>query len=137
MEFQVVLYSDEADLLLVSSNRQYSLVPASEMNKDRAAKLLFDLRGDGGTRHDRGLEKALQLKPEVMFLLTDAEDDSENDIRRLVKRIADYNAKIDGRRVTVHVMQYWHQKDKPANKAIQELATATRGSYDLVLPAED
>lgn len=73
------------------------LVPATSENKRRASSFVASVYGQGGTRHVKPLEVALQMRPDVIFLLTDGEakDDPSDAQLAALRRLNDGRTKIN------------------------------------------
>ena len=67
--FQVVAYNESATI-----HAQRELMPASLENKQTLIAFTGKLSTFGGTQHNHGLQAALRLRPEVIYLLTDGGD---------------------------------------------------------------
>jgi Ca-activated chloride channel family protein len=119
--FQVVVYHDQPALLLPG---RAQLVPASPDNTERAARLLKGLQAEGGTNHLRALQLALSLAPEVVYLLTDADDLSDADRQKVT-----YNNR--GRAV-IHTIELNTSNRHRADMPLQVLARENRGRYMAV-----
>jgi von Willebrand factor type A domain len=70
-QFQVIVYNRSAEPLLTS---QPGLMAASPENVQQVGRQLALLAAEGGTDHLPALRRALALHPDVLFLLTDADD---------------------------------------------------------------
>jgi hypothetical protein len=68
--FQIIAYNRCAEPLRIDG--QSALVFATPENKRRVALLLKDIEAEGDTYHLPALKRALGLRPDVIFLLTDA-----------------------------------------------------------------
>ena len=79
--FQIVTYDSRASNLRLSGNLE--LVSANSANIQEAQMLLDELRGEGSSRHDEGLRVGLALHPDVLILLTDADDLSSKEVQRI------------------------------------------------------
>ncbi len=82
-QFQLVFYNQRPKVLN-PSGRPGRLSFATEENKRRAERFLDSISADGGTNHLDALQLALRLQPDVIFLLTDA-DDPVLDAQQLAK----------------------------------------------------
>ncbi len=134
MEFQVVFYNEGAVALETGApKRRKELLPASAPNRVRAINAVRDAAVEGGTNHKAALTMALDLRPDAIFLLTDAEDEPR-DIDDLVAWLTAQNRRRRevGDSASVHVVQFWHDASKPPQAAIKELAQQNRGSFRLV-----
>jgi hypothetical protein len=123
--FQIVVYHDQPELLLAG---RAELVAASLDNTDRAARRLKDLRAEGGTNHLRALRLALSLAPEVVYLLTDADDLSDAD-RSTVTH-------INRGRAVIHTIELNLANRNRADMPLQVLARENRGRYLAVDPRQ-
>src|SRR5262249_30267840 len=74
--FQVIAYNSSAETLL---GRRDELLPAKPENLRRAAAAVSALEATGGTRPRTGFTLALCLHPDVLYFLTDADDDLTDD----------------------------------------------------------
>jgi hypothetical protein len=72
VRFQVIDYNDFADSLIVDGHRE--LLPAEPGIVEKAISLLEKLDAAGSTNHLAALRRGLDLYPDVLFFLTDADD---------------------------------------------------------------
>jgi hypothetical protein len=133
MSFQVVFYSDNV-MTLPNPDRRKELIPATEQAKERAIKFIRELDAEGGTKHEMGLDRTFELKPDVVFFMTDADDDTDEDLRRLTNRYTTLNRRKSEQqsRASIHIIQLWHKPGTPSG-VIRELPERNNGSYKLVL----
>jgi hypothetical protein len=118
--FQIVAYNQQPAYL--GSRR---LLPASEENKRKLIQYVGELVAYGATEHYFALSSALQMKPDVIFFLTDGEDPllTRSQIAELSNR----------GRTTIHCIQFGTSADAPPeNHFMRQLAEQTRGSYVYV-----
>jgi hypothetical protein len=121
--FQVILYHDQCELLLPEREE---LFPATPENTARASQLLEKVCAEGGTSHLPALQRALCLGPEVIYLLTDADDLSDTD-RQTVTR-------INRDHVVIHTIELnTSHRDNP-HMPLQVLARENGGQYRAVDP---
>jgi von Willebrand factor type A domain len=73
-QFQIIFYNQKPRLMQLSPGQPPSMEFASEAGRQKAESFIGSILADGGTRHMEALELALQLKPDVIFFLTDADD---------------------------------------------------------------
>jgi hypothetical protein len=81
--FQVVLYNREAAPLAVGGRTD--LLPATEAYRQAVALLLEGVRAEGATDHVAALRKALALQPDTVFLVTDADDMTAEQVRAVTQ----------------------------------------------------
>lgn len=75
--FQIVAYNGGA----VSFSTQF--VEATPANRERASRWLDGLIAEGRSEHRLGFREALWLHPNAMFLLTDADDFDEKEVKAI------------------------------------------------------
>jgi len=133
MSFQCVFYSDNV-VELPNPDRRKSLIPATDQNKERAIQFIRDLEATGGTKHDLGLERTFELNPDVIFFMTDAEDDDDDYLRRLTNRFTTLNRRKSEQKApaSIHMIQLWHKPGTPTD-VIRDLPLKNNGSYKLIL----
>jgi hypothetical protein len=71
-QFQIVFYNDEP---VIFGDNQYGsqMVYATEENKAKANEFIDNMKAEGFTNHLAALQTAIDLNPNVIFLLTDGE----------------------------------------------------------------
>jgi hypothetical protein len=119
--FQVVVYHDRPALLCPGPEE---LLPATAENTARAIGLLDDLDAEGGTNHLPALRLALSLAPEVIYLLTDADDLSHE--HRLEA------TRLNAGRAVIHTIELSPANRGRADMPLQVLARENRGTYRAV-----
>ena len=90
MSFQIVFYSDTV-VTLPNPDRRKELIPVTDFAKEKAIQFVRDLEAEGGTNHMLGLGRAFELKPDLIFFMTDADDDSDDELRRLINTVTTLN----------------------------------------------
>ena len=73
-QFQVIFYNHDFTVFNPNPSQPPRLMFADESTKDLAERFIRALPATGGTEHVAALRQALQLVPDVIFFLTDAED---------------------------------------------------------------
>jgi hypothetical protein len=121
MQFQVIIYHDQPEALFPG---RPALLPATPENTQRAARLLAEVRAEGGTDHLKALRLALSLGPEVIYLLTDADDLSDSARREVTQ--------INRGRVVIHTIELNPANRGRADMPLQALARENRGTYRAV-----
>jgi hypothetical protein len=78
VQFGIVVYHSTAEVLPIGGD---DLVAAAPANIGAAEVLLKQVVAEGSSRHLEGLRRGLYLQPDELFLLTDADDLSAEQIR--------------------------------------------------------
>ncbi|WP_425615684.1 hypothetical protein NA78x_005614 [Anatilimnocola sp. NA78] len=73
-QFQVIFYNDKPHVMNLTPGQSAQLVFGDEQGKKLAANFIGGVVADGGTRHMEALLLALQMRPDVIFFLTDADE---------------------------------------------------------------
>ncbi len=116
--FQLVYFNHDA---IVFENGR--LLEVTAPNKDRVIRFLDSLYPDGGTNPLAAIEKAITLKPDVIFFLTDADEE-----------IPMFNLeRIRGMRQTsgvrqIHVVEFG-KKTNVEKSSFRQLAAENNGQY--------
>ena len=99
------------------------MVWATDENKQLAAHFVDGITADGGTDHMAALTAALQLEPDVIFLLTDGEqqDDLTADDLKRVDR-------LNSGRAQINVIQFAPQP-RPDSTLIDSGQTESRAAH--------
>jgi uncharacterized protein with von Willebrand factor type A (vWA) domain len=72
-QFQIIFYNERPSIFN-PSGAPGRLAFATEENKQRAIRFIDSIAAGGGTDHEQALRLAIRLQPNVIFLLTDADD---------------------------------------------------------------
>ncbi|MDR2172472.1 MAG: VWA domain-containing protein [Planctomycetaceae bacterium] len=121
-KFNIIFYNDEF--------HQWSdkgMLPATELNCKNATAFVQLEEARGGTNHYEPLIAAIKQKPDVIFFLTDGD---ENDAIRQtqlkeIKRINQIN------KIQINVIQFGIGKDR-ASDFLQQLAHENNGLYSYI-----
>ncbi len=125
-QFQIIFYNDEPTMFNVTGVAG-RLPFANERNKSMAMRFIDGITADGATNHMSALLKAIGLKPDVIYFLTDAEDsDAISDAN--LARIE--NANRGG--ITIHCIKFGHHDELPKQNYLTKLAQANGGRYTYV-----
>ena len=120
--FGVVFYNIDARIL-PDSNGQEGLMTANDSNKARVRELLAGIRPLGGTDHMLALKTAFELKPEVVFFLTDGDSMTRSDVAELTK-LAD--------KTRINVIEFGQVSVLGVAEPLKNLARQTGGNYRYV-----
>lgn len=121
-QFQIIFYDDDLREFRLASSKP-SLVWANEINKGIARQFLAEVQPDGGTDHLRALEAALRLRPDHIFLLTDADEPQMTAAQR--QKIKQQNAG----KSRIHCVEFGKGGDLGAPTFLKQLATENGGTY--------
>jgi hypothetical protein len=77
VRFQIVAYNGSGIRFATT------LVPANPENVRRAGVWLDQLRAEGASNHVAGIKEGLWLQPDVVYLLTDADDLADREVREI------------------------------------------------------
>jgi len=71
-QFQIIFYNENPTVFPLAGQTN-KLVFANAANKQRAVQFIRGIVADGGTHHESALNLALNMRPDVIFFLTDAD----------------------------------------------------------------
>ncbi len=72
-QFQLIFYN-QRPVLMNPAGRPGRLAFGTDENKRRAARFLDSIKANGGTNHEAALKMAVRMQPDVIFLMTDADE---------------------------------------------------------------
>jgi len=88
-QFQIIFYDENAYVLKMGAGDKNRLSYATSRNIEKVKVKISAIQPKGGTRHMAALRPALELRPDVIFFLTDADSSLDagelNEIRLLNK----------------------------------------------------
>jgi hypothetical protein len=116
-EFHVIFYSSGPPVEMPAGQ----LVKATDRNKQLAFEFIDGVRPEGETDPSKALERAFEVKPELIYLLTDGEFDHA--IVGLVKR------QNVGGKVIVHTIGFLY---RTGEQVLKQIAEQNGGNYKLV-----
>jgi len=122
-QFQIIIFNRSVEMLSVGLRT--SLLPATNENKQKVAEFLTPIQPEGGTLPVPALKRALALKPEVIFFLSDGGDWTD----RLVQEVISVNR---GRSV-IHVVDFGGGVRDQLNGPLRVLASKNQGQYRAVV----
>jgi hypothetical protein len=118
--FHVFFFSDQTFPLFYPKPAN-SLIKANSSNKKKAVRWIRAREPGGLTNPIMSLRSALELKPDVIFLLTDGEVDDPDQVRKIIQ---DNNV-----RTTIHTIAF--ENEDGAN-TLERIAKENRGSFRFV-----
>lgn len=124
VRFQIIAYNRSTEPL--SIHGQTGLAFATPENKQCVARLLERIHAEGGTDHLSALKRALALGPDVIFLLTDADDLRADEIQKI--------SFLNHGRCVIHAIGLGQACARHGNAPLNALAQENQGVYKT-LPA--
>lgn len=115
-KFQVIFYNRTGEPLTVDGAS--GLLPADPTTLGHVAGLVAAVRPEGGTDHAKALRRGLAFRPDVLFLVTDADDLTAEQVRAITR--------FNGGGAVVHAVDVGPRR---AAAMLEELARANRGRY--------
>jgi hypothetical protein len=122
--FQVIPYNRAAEPLPL--DRRGGLVVADAATVERAARLLDEVRAGGGTDHAHALRRGLLLRPEVLYLVTDGNGLSLEEMHAITR--------LNAGRTVIHVVELNGARAWRLDSLLCRLATENGGTYRRVAP---
>lgn len=118
-KFQVAIFNHDVEIF----ENADSLIDVNFENKARIVRYLRSVVADGGTRPELALENALRLKPDVVFFLTDADEElSEAALEAIQTARRRFNVK------QICVVEFG-RGSQPRKKTFRRLAGENGGVY--------
>jgi hypothetical protein len=117
--FQVIAYNRVAEPLLSGD-----WIRAEKSALADAVRRLNDLTPSGATDHVRALNRALLARPDLIFLVTDADDLLDEQVKQITRR--------NPSKATIHVVEL--AAGKGVGGPLARLAESNRGTYRRVSP---
>jgi hypothetical protein len=131
-QFQIIFYNENPTVFNLTG-QPGRLVFGNEANKGRAVQFIRGIVADGGTHHESALLAALNLKPDVIFFLTDADQPvmSPGQLEKIRNR--------NGSGTTINTIEFGLGPRLGGENFLGRLARQNGGGYtyiDITLPYE-
>lgn len=120
-QVQVIFYNEQIDCLGTAGKP--GLVRNTSAQQNKLAQFASGIVPDGGTRHLRALLAALDLAPDAIFLLTDADEP------RLDAADLDRLRRANRRGVAIHAIELGVGPRLEADNFLMRVARQNRGGY--------
>ena len=122
--FQVIFYSDKPVRMPLSGGVREPMIRATTQNRAKARQFVAGIQPAQSTEHMPALQMALQMKPDAMFFLTDA------DFPELTPRELQEVRKLNGGRTRIHCVEFGRGADLArAGNFLKTLARENGGTY--------
>ncbi|HEY5313686.1 MAG TPA: VWA domain-containing protein [Pirellulales bacterium] len=120
-QFQIIFYNDHPTIFDITG-RAGRLVFATDQNKQQARHFVEGIKAGGGTDHQAALDMALNLNPDVIFFLTDADQPemSPGQLARLRRR---------NRAALINAIEFGQGPPLGDENFLMRLARENGGSY--------
>jgi len=122
--FQIIIYNDQAHVLLPRYQDWLEPTPSVLQAVDDALESLARQVPEGGTDHEPALKMAFLLRPDVVYFLTDADDLKPRHLR-LVRS-------LNQSRAIVHTIELNSRNRDRRQMPLQVMARENRGVYQGV-----
>jgi hypothetical protein len=119
--FQVLVYNRKVEPLLW---KQPAYLTAGVEQRQQVAQALKELRADGSTEHGPALASAIRLQPDVIFLVTDADDLTEEQVREATR--------LNAGKSVIHTIELNLNNRQQEHRPLQQLARRNGGRYQAV-----
>jgi len=120
-KFYVFFFNDRT-FPLFEPKPAKGMIPASKSNKERASRWIGLRRAESTTNPNYALQQALEMKPEVIFLLTDGELDEPEAVRQMIRN----NNKSN---VVIHTIAF---ENEEGGLTLEAIAKENNGIYRFV-----
>jgi hypothetical protein len=124
--FQVIPYNQQTEPLVLGG--RVGLVPLGPATYEQAKRALMALAPSGSTKHSDALHRGLALRPDLLFLVTDAGDLTPKDVADLTV--------FNQRRTVIHAVELTCRRDPRPDSPLQRLAADNGGTCRRIAPAE-
>lgn len=120
--FGVLLYNRQAEPL--SPGGQTGLLPATETNRAAVARLVEEVRAEGGTDHLAALRRAVAMGADVIFFVTDADEMTAEQVRNVTL--------LNRNRAAIHAVELNNDGERRDETPLKLLARLNGGTHRVV-----
>jgi hypothetical protein len=121
VRFQVIDYNEYAETLVVDGQR--GLLPAAPDIVAKAIALLQALHASGNTNHLAALRNGIDLHPDVLYFLTDADDLRPEEVSLITRR---------NQQTVLHTIELTRRRALLLDGPLARLASENHGTYRRV-----
>lgn len=123
-QFQVIFYSEHPLIMRLPGQAPQRLYWTSDINRTLARQFIAVQRPDAGTDHMNALRAALEIAPDAIFFLTDADDPA------LTARDLDEIRRLNRDKTRIHAIEFGKGSKLKHSTALERLATQNGGRYE-------
>lgn len=120
-KFYVFFFNDRT-FPLFDPKPAKGMIPGTKANKERASRWIGLRRAESTTNPNYALQQALEMRPEVIFLLTDGELDDPDAVRSMIRK---YNKS----KVVIHTIAF---ENEDGGLTLEDIAKENNGIYRFV-----
>ncbi len=122
-QFQIIFYNEQAFVLRLRGKPPEKFYWASDINRTLARQEVAAVQPNLGTKHMPALSAALELQPDVIYFLTDAENPALN-----AKQL-DELSRLNRNSTRIHAIEFGKGSKLEAQTALERLAAQNHGGY--------
>lgn len=125
-QFQIIFYNDTPLPFGGLGGGGPRILTGSEQDKNSAKRFVKNVIADGGTQHVEALQMAINMAPDVVFFLTDADTaPSKRELDRILVKASRVGA-------TIHTIAFGRGSNQLGGGWIQFLAESSGGQYRYI-----
>lgn len=122
-QFQIVFYNERPTIFNPFPSAPPQMLFATAENKELAARFVRQIRGEGGTRHMAALREAVNMGPDVIFFLTDA------DVPRLTDDELIQIERWNRARASINTIEFGSGSQRSADNFLVKIARRNDGQH--------
>jgi hypothetical protein len=122
-QFQIIFYNEQARVLRLRGKPPEKFYWASDINRTLARQEVAVEQPNLGTKHMPALSLALELGPDVIYFLTDAENPALN-----AKQLDELN-RLNRAGTRIHAIEFGKGSKLEAQTSLERLAAQNHGGY--------
>ncbi len=121
-KFQILFFNERHYLLRIRNDQTNKLYLANDINRTLANQFINGIQANLGTKRITAIRRGLAMKPEVLFLLTDADNPlSARDLSEIKK--------LNKSKTRIHCIEFGKGSQLIRGNYLQRLAQQNKGSY--------
>jgi len=124
-QFQIIFYNERPRVFNPEASSSPGLVWGDELGKRSAERFVQSVTADGATQHMDALRMALNLRPDVIFFLTDADEPqmTQSELSRITRL---------NRGSTIHTIEFGFGPSRGGSNFLALLARSNGGQHVYV-----